>query len=86
MLIWPVYYIYKYSWENFAVGVSCLFLIDWPIDWLIDWLIDWCLMPTLAISQLYRGINKSFVNLGHLELHKQNAYKTKHDLRLTIII
>ena len=43
-------------------------------------------MPTLAISQLYRGINKSFVNLGHLELHKQNAYKTKHDHRLTIII
>jgi hypothetical protein len=24
---------------------------------LIDWLIDWCLTPTLAIFQLYRGVN-----------------------------
>ena len=24
----------------------------------IDWLIDWCLTPTLAIFQLYPGINK----------------------------
>jgi hypothetical protein len=29
-----------------------------PWLWLIDWLIDWCLMPTLAIFQLYRGVNK----------------------------
>ena len=24
----------------------------------IDWLIDWCLMPTLAVCQLYRGANQ----------------------------
>jgi hypothetical protein len=33
------------------------------------WLIDWCLMPTLAIFQLYRGMNKFHVNLKHLEDH-----------------
>ena len=26
-------------------------------DWLIYWLIDWCLTPTLAIFQLYHGVN-----------------------------
>jgi hypothetical protein len=23
---------------------------------LIDWLIDWCLTPTLAVFQVYRGV------------------------------
>jgi hypothetical protein len=27
-------------------------------DWLIDWLIDW-LMPTLAVFQLYCGVEKN---------------------------
>jgi hypothetical protein len=27
------------------------------IDWLIDWLIDRCLMPTLAVFQLYRCVS-----------------------------
>ena len=31
--------------------------------WLIDWLIDWCLKPTLAIFQLYRGVNIFYYNL-----------------------
>jgi len=26
-------------------------------------LIDWCLTPTLAIFQLYRGVNKFYVSL-----------------------
>jgi len=26
-------------------------------------LIDWCLTPTLTIFQLYRGVNKFYVNL-----------------------
>ena len=32
-------------------------------DWLIDWLIDWCLMPTLAVFQLYHhhGVQKIFL-------------------------
>ena len=35
-------------------------LID---DGNIDWLIDWCLMPTLAVCQLYRGIWKYFESM-----------------------
>ena len=30
-------------------------------------MIDWCLMPTLAIFQLYRGVNKFYYNLRHLQ-------------------
>ena len=33
------------------------------IDLLIDWLIDWCLAPTLAVFQLYRGVNEYYINL-----------------------
>jgi hypothetical protein len=29
-----------------------------------SWLIDWCLMPTLAVFQLYRGMNK-YIGLIH---------------------
>jgi len=29
-----------------------------------SWLIDWCLMPTLAVFQLYRGMNK-YISLIH---------------------
>ena len=37
---------------------SCLsYIATWTAyDWLLE--IDWCLMPTLAIFQLYRGVNK----------------------------
>ena len=33
---------------------------------LIDWLIYCCLTPTLAIFQLYRGVNKFLISLRHL--------------------
>ena len=35
-------------------------------------MIDWYLMPTLAIFQLYRGINKFYCKIG------QNRYKIWH--------
>jgi hypothetical protein len=35
------------------------------VDWLIDWLIDWCLAPTLAVFQLYNGMNKLYINIRH---------------------
>jgi len=28
-----------------------------------DWFIDWCLTSTLAIFQLYRGVNKLYYNI-----------------------
>ena len=31
-----------------------------------DWLIDWCLMSTLVIFQLYRGVNKIYFQLKTL--------------------
>jgi len=33
---------------------------------LIDGLIDWCLMPTLTVFQLFRGVNFFYINLRHL--------------------
>jgi hypothetical protein len=30
---------------------------------LIDCLIDWCLTSTLEVFQLYRGVNKFYINL-----------------------
>jgi hypothetical protein len=30
-------------------------------------LIDWCLMPTLAVFQLYRGVNTFYINLRQLQ-------------------
>ena len=46
--------------------LNFLFIIQnlkvWILSsWLIDWLIDWCLTPTLAIFQLYRGVNKFYL-------------------------
>jgi len=32
-------------------------------------LIDWCLTPTLAVFQLYRGMNKLYINIRHLHDH-----------------
>jgi len=37
-------------------------------------LIDWCLTPTLAIFQLYRGVNKFYVNLDHASCRKNMHY------------
>jgi hypothetical protein len=34
-----------------------------------DWLIGWCLMPALVVFQLYRGMNKFYNNLRHLQDH-----------------
>ena len=44
-------------------------------DWSIDWLIDLCLMATLAVFQLYRGM------IGQSNYYKlYNVYKRKsHD-------
>ena len=50
--------------HEILLQLSTLFF---KIDWLIDWLIDWCLTPTLAIFQLYRGVNKFYINLRHLQ-------------------
>ena len=30
-------------------------------------LIDWCLTPTVAVFQLYRGMNKFYINFRHLQ-------------------
>ena len=40
----------------------------------INWLIDWWFMTTLAIFQLYRGVNKFIINL--------DTYKTIRDQTL----
>ena len=34
-------------------------------------LIDWCLMPTLALFQLYCGMNKCYINLDTLDNRHQ---------------
>ena len=33
-------------------------LLAWVSFILIHWLIDWCLTPTLAVFQIYPGVNK----------------------------
>jgi hypothetical protein len=45
-------------------------------------LIDWCLMPTLAVFQLYRGVNKFYMldtdktlRKKDICLKKQKMYK-----------
>ena len=35
----------------------------------IDWFIDWCFTPTLAVFQLYRVVNKSYI---------LDTYETQH--------
>jgi hypothetical protein len=41
--------------KSFAILPSVTFLIT--VDWIqIDLLIDWCLVPTLAVFQLYSGM------------------------------
>ena len=62
--------------------LSFLFIIQnlkvWILSsWLIDWLIDWCLTPTLAIFQLYRGVNKFYlISIIHRHASPSSNNKT----------
>ena len=44
----------------------------------VSWMIDWCLVPTLAVFQLYIGINKFYINLsaqvGIYDKYLENTY------------
>jgi hypothetical protein len=65
---------------------------------LIDWLIGWCLTPSLSVFQLYRGVNKLYINIRHLtwsletkhfSMYKKNIKKDKTiywELMLSIYI
>ena len=56
---WLLLYIWQYGLQQWA--------------YMIDWLIGWCLMSTLAIFQLYRGVTKFIINL--------DTYKTIRNKR-----
>jgi hypothetical protein len=47
----------------------------------VDWLIDWCLMPTVAVFQLYRLYKDAHYN-GQKKKDKQ--WSTKHYTELQI--
>jgi hypothetical protein len=50
-----IFFIYSRSkYRDLSKIVDSMCLIK---DILIDWFTDWCLTPTLAIFQLYRGVN-----------------------------
>ena len=43
-------------------------------DNVIDWLIDWCLTPTLAVFQLYSGVDKYYINLDTYKTIRNKTY------------
>ena len=45
--------------QSVVYTMYCVIILIFYL-YLIDWLIDWCFMPTLAIFQLYRGVNNFF--------------------------
>jgi hypothetical protein len=48
----------------------------------LGWLIDWCLMPTLAVFKLYRGV-KFFLYIN-LDTYKKSTIRKKTYLKLSI--
>ena len=51
-----------------TLKIKYISLTEMVFNWLIDWLIDWCLTQSLATFQLYRGVNKCYINeifFGH---------------------
>jgi len=46
-----------------SLATAFVTVFDWIQSKIYDWLINWCLKPTLAIVQLYRGVNKFIINL-----------------------
>ena len=55
---------------NTVIGyVYCALVYNTHLFYMIDWLIDWCLMPILAMLQLYHGVNKF-----HYELRSPLLY------------
>jgi hypothetical protein len=50
----------KFYYEGLVILdlIGTIFSLLDAKDYFIDWLIDWYLMPTLAIFQLYHGMNK----------------------------
>ena len=57
--------------------LHCLLL---SLSILINWLIDWCLTPTLAVFQLYRGVNKFYYLLRHLQDTNTCIFTSKKSL------
>ena len=43
----------------------------------VDRLIDWSLMPTLAVFQLYHGVNKCYIIIRHLQDIKHTCLLNK---------